>query len=256
MPQRLIRDGILTSDTFHKLTKPQKLFFFYLMLKADDYGLYDARPSVLRANLFPLELDTVSIRDVQGYHAACVELGLVKEYTVEGKPYGKIEKFGQQSKSKPKHPIPPGEYSGNYSPPPRKGQSVTKRNEPSRGVTMRHLVGVGVGVGVGDEVGGEVGGERLVSSLPYCSTPKPEEVRAVMDALAIVTLSGDVLSECVSRFLDAMEASGWADARGVPIRNWEAAARNWARRYAERELATPNRKQTRRNDCNDPHLYD
>ncbi len=248
MPQRLIRDGILTSDTFHRLTKPQKLFFFYLMLTADDYGLYDARPSILRAKLFPLELDTVSIRDVQGYHAACVESGLVKEYMVEGKPYGKIEKFGQQAKSKPKFPHPPDEPPDNYAPPPRKRQADTVRRDALRAVTKRHL-GVVEGEGV-DE------GERLVSTLPYCSTPVPGEVRAVMDALAIATLTGDAMSECVTRFLDAMEASGWADARGVPIRDWRAAARNWARRYAELEFSASKRKHSHRKDCNDSTLYD
>ena len=85
--------------------------------------------------------------------------------------------------------------------------------------------------------------------------PLPDEVLPVMAALNLAPLQGAAISECVTRFIDEMEASGWCDRRGVPLRDWQAAARNWARRYAERLTTKDPTKPTNRKDCNDPARY-
>ncbi len=144
MPTRIIRPEIITSDTVDKLTWQQEVFYRRLLSVADDYGLYDARVSVMRAALFPLRLDRVSDRDVQGCHDRLVELGMVKVYTVEGRIYGQIAKFGQQYKSEPKFPIPPWANPDEYHPPKAEKKAKTRRsassrNEPLRTVTIRHL---------------------------------------------------------------------------------------------------------------------
>ena len=85
--------------------------------------------------------------------------------------------------------------------------------------------------------------------------PLPDEVLPVMAALNLGNLRGEVLSECVTRFIDEMEASGWCDRRGLPLHDWKPAARNWARRYAERLTTKKPTKTTNRKDCNDPARY-
>ena len=89
----------------------------------------------------------------------------------------------------------------------------------------------------------------------YEHAPSHDEVIPVMASLAIAKLTGDTLAECATRFIDEMEASGWCDRRGVPLRDWQAAARNWARRYAERLTTKNPTKNTNRKDCNDTSRY-
>lgn len=86
--------------------------------------------------------------------------------------------------------------------------------------------------------------------------PLPDEVMPVMAALNLAPLQGAAISECVTRFIDEMEASGWCDRRGVPLHDWRPAARNWARRYAERLGKHVTKDSTmKRKDCNDPSRY-
>ncbi len=88
--------------------------------------------------------------------------------------------------------------------------------------------------------------------------PLPDEVMPVMAALNLAPLQGEAISECVTRFIDEMEASGWCDRRGVPLHDWRAAARNWARRYAERLSMTSrndSKNSRQRKDCNNADDY-
>ena len=97
----------------------------------------------------------------------------------------------------------------------------------------------------------------LSAGAPACEpAPLPDEVMPVMAALNLAPLQGEALSECVTRFIDEMEASGWCDRRGVPLHDWRPAARNWARRYAERLGKHVTKDSTmKRKDCNDPSRY-
>ena len=51
MPDRIVRQGILTSDRVNQLDWGAECFYRRLMSIVDDYGRYDARPAVLRAQL-------------------------------------------------------------------------------------------------------------------------------------------------------------------------------------------------------------
>ena len=60
MPTRLIREGILSSDRVNLLDWGAEVFYHRLLNRVDDHGLYDARPSILRASLYPLKVAKVS----------------------------------------------------------------------------------------------------------------------------------------------------------------------------------------------------
>ncbi|GAO43768.1 hypothetical protein FPE01S_02_08740 [Flavihumibacter petaseus NBRC 106054] len=76
---------------------------------ADDYGRYDARPSVLRVALYPLKIEKVSESDVVKWMTECVNAGLVRQYTVDEKNYLLIERFGQRMRTKKsRYPDPHG----------------------------------------------------------------------------------------------------------------------------------------------------
>ena len=112
MPDRVVRQDILTSDPVNKLSWAAEVFYRRLMSLADDFGRYEARPSLLRASLYPLKLDRVSEPDVIKWMGECSEAGLVRVYTVNKKEYLEILKFGQRLRAmKSRYPVPDGEHS-------------------------------------------------------------------------------------------------------------------------------------------------
>lgn len=128
--QRLIRSSILTSESVAKLTWGAEVFYRRLMHVADDYGRYDARLPVLRANLYPLQLANVSEANIDKWRSECSKAGLVSIYQVAGKEFLLIHKFGQRLQIKrSKFPAPPDglEENPNGGPPQT---TVTNRESP------------------------------------------------------------------------------------------------------------------------------
>lgn len=106
---RMIRKGFVDSDRVSGLDSWfTECFFHRLLLLADDYGFYDARPAYLRAQLFSTKLDKVREADVSRALLECERAGLIRFYEVEGKPYLEILRYGQRhDRTKPKWPTPP-----------------------------------------------------------------------------------------------------------------------------------------------------
>ena len=105
----MIRKGFVDSDRVSDLgTWFDECFYHRLLLVADDFGLFDARPSYLRAQLFCTKLDKVREADVSRALLECERAGLVRLYEVDGKRYLEIAQYGQRcDKTKPKWPTPP-----------------------------------------------------------------------------------------------------------------------------------------------------
>jgi len=59
MPNRIIKESICTSNNLDSLLPEEEVFFYRLLVNCDDYGLMDARLSILRAKLFPLKLNKI-----------------------------------------------------------------------------------------------------------------------------------------------------------------------------------------------------
>jgi uncharacterized phage protein (TIGR02220 family) len=107
MPTRLIREGIISSERVDRLEPAAEVFYRRLLNKVDDHGLYDGRPSILRANLYPLRVDRVREADISRSLAACQSAGLIVLYENGGKPYLMALDTGWDKRSKPKYPLPP-----------------------------------------------------------------------------------------------------------------------------------------------------
>ena len=115
---RMIRKGFNDSDRVSRLDSWfAECFYHRLLLVADDFGFYDARPAYLRAQLFCTKLDKVREADVSRALLECERAGLIRFYEVEGKPYLEILRYGQRcDRTKPKWPVPPDftEVSGKF----------------------------------------------------------------------------------------------------------------------------------------------
>jgi len=106
MPNRIIRDAILSSEKMALLGWPEEVFYRRLMSIVDDYGRAEANLQLLRSRCYPLQTDLVRVADISRWMAACQKAGLILHYELEGKQYLEIVKFQQQTRSPSKWPSP------------------------------------------------------------------------------------------------------------------------------------------------------
>lgn len=100
MPNRIIREGILTSERVNSLGAAAELFYRRLMSVVDDFGRFDARPAILRASCYPLKVDSIREADISRSLEECQSAGLLALYEVNGKPYVEVLDFRQQVRAK------------------------------------------------------------------------------------------------------------------------------------------------------------
>ncbi|MBQ7038234.1 MAG: hypothetical protein IJN61_03890 [Clostridia bacterium] len=86
MSNRILKESVCTSPTIESLSWFEEVCFYRLIVQCDDYGRMDARPSLLKARLFPLREDIES-GTVEKAVEALAEAGLLLLYEAEGQPY-------------------------------------------------------------------------------------------------------------------------------------------------------------------------
>lgn len=116
MPNRVLREGILSSDRVNLLDAPAEVFYRRLMSVVDDFGRFDARPVMLKVSCFPLRADTVREADISRWIAICEKAGLIALYVANGRPYVEMLDFRQSVRAKTsKYPgRPPGTPSASH----------------------------------------------------------------------------------------------------------------------------------------------
>ena len=100
MPNRILREGIVTSPRVIQLSWPAEVFYRRLMSVVDDFGRYHAHPMLLRAACYPLQLDKVSDSDLGKWLAETRKAALVRVYEVAGQQYLELLDFRQQQRAK------------------------------------------------------------------------------------------------------------------------------------------------------------
>lgn len=118
MPDRIVRAGILSSESVNTLSWGAEVFYRRLMSVADDFGRYDGREPILRASLYPLVLSRVRESDIVTWIGECRDAGLVRLYSCAHKPYLEIVKFDQRKRegAKSRWPEPPDCATAGASP--------------------------------------------------------------------------------------------------------------------------------------------
>lgn len=86
MPNRIIKESICISETVDKMSWFEECFWHRLIVNCDDYGCMDARPKILKAKLFPLK-DRLTIKDVEDALHKLADIGCVRLYECDSKPY-------------------------------------------------------------------------------------------------------------------------------------------------------------------------
>jgi hypothetical protein len=101
MPNRILREGILTSPRIAKLGWAEEVFYRRLMSVVDDFGRYFADVGLLRAACYPRQLNKVSDPDIGKWLTACETAALVRVYPAQdGERYLELLDFKQQVRAK------------------------------------------------------------------------------------------------------------------------------------------------------------
>lgn len=215
MPNRILREGILSSELVASLKWEEEVFYRRLFSIVDDYGRHEASPVLLRSRCYPLQTDFVRVADITRWMAACQKAGLILDYAANGRRYIQIVKFGQQTRTPSKCPPPPPDA-----------------NICAQLPANDSLVG-GVVVGVSEGAGADGGeppppararkktGPRLMATV----IPPP------MDALLAYGIRIMLPPEECQRFFDHFESNGWKVSGKTPMRNWQSAMNNWHKNY-------------------------
>src|SRR5690606_7168437 len=116
MPSRIIREQICTSDTLAKISAEAERLFWRIVVQADDFGLFDARPKIVLGKCMTSLIGAVTEDDVTQWLDELEEAGLIIRYQVAGRPFLKLATWDKhqrppKSTSKPRHPLPPSEPS-------------------------------------------------------------------------------------------------------------------------------------------------
>ena len=125
MPNRYIRESAIESDAVNSLNWQTEVFYRRLLNRVDDFGRYTAHPSLLRASIFPLQLNKVRDSDMSRLLAECEKAGLLFVYSTNGKPQLVLNKW-EKGRA----------INSQYDPPPievceRMKTFVYKRKHPS-----------------------------------------------------------------------------------------------------------------------------
>jgi hypothetical protein len=139
MPSRIIRESARFSPTLWALSAEAERMFWRLTIVADDWGRFDADPRVLLAQCFPLGVEDLTVRQVQGWFTEMVQVGLLQAYPVNGRTYGKFitwEKYQRTRAGRSKFPEPPSlaESSGNV-PESAENSGLGYRGESAAGIS-------------------------------------------------------------------------------------------------------------------------
>ena len=193
MPNRILRD-YTDSIQVNELSDGAETFFIRLMMKADDYGKFHGNPKLLKANLYPLK-DTISEKKIAEWIKECVKNGLIMSYSVNGRDYILIHRFGQRLRRMQSKYPDPNEVTENDS-----RLSALDRNPPPETETET-----------------ETETEKKVKGR---FTPPTEQ--EVYDYFMEIGVNGNE----TTKFWNYYESKGWMVGKNK-MKNWKAACKNW-----------------------------
>lgn len=228
MPNRILREGILTSPRMKKLGWPEEVFYRRLMSVVDDFGRYYADPGLLRAACYPRQLDKVSDPDIGKWLRACVDAALVRVYPAEdGERYLELLRFGQQVRAKK-----------SKFPDQRSGCDTNDEHMRSRCVADAHLDVSVSGDVFEDEDGGVSVVEPARKRARDDGPPKRKASRRCPESFEVTEeMRAWASSETPGVDLDFETKAMLDHEYDKPRSDWAAAWRNWMRIAYRRQPA-------------------
>ena len=84
MPTRYLKPGVRDSEAIDNLSPQAEILFYRLLVTVDDFGRFDARPAMIKAQCFPIK-DSISIAKCKDLLDELNNKGLIYIYEVGGK---------------------------------------------------------------------------------------------------------------------------------------------------------------------------
>lgn len=128
MPSRIIKESIRGSEDLASVSAEAERLFWRLIVTADDFGRFDARPKTIIGQCLTAFLGMVTAKQVETWLNELEAAGLVNLYTVEDRPYLVLTKWDkhQRRRAKDSKFPPPDDSCGHLlSSDSKRGQSRT-----------------------------------------------------------------------------------------------------------------------------------
>ena len=204
MPKRCLKEEITTSERLASLSFEAEVLWYRLLVCADDFGRFDARPIIVRSRAMPLR--DVCLTDVGQWLDELAEKGLVQIYTWDDKPYLKICRWTERQRANAsKFPDESGCYEKNDGQPSDKRPTTDGRTVPEeRGARS-------------EERGARKRGSRLSASWQ----PSADEVQWAKSERPDLDVSAEI-----ENFRDYWLAKSGKDAVKL---DWTRTWRSWIR---------------------------
>jgi len=93
MPNRIIKESCRTSPTLDLLTAEAERLFWRLIVTADDFGRFEARPEIVLAATFPLRIRSTPLADVINWLQELSDAKLLQLYALENRLYGEFRNW-------------------------------------------------------------------------------------------------------------------------------------------------------------------
>jgi uncharacterized phage protein (TIGR02220 family) len=109
MPNRILADSILSSETLNELCPEQECLWYRLLVSVDDYGCMDARPLIVLARCYPLRIESIQPSQIETWIHDLARVGLLTLYRVDGKDYLQVSKWEEHQRVRNKRhkcPLP------------------------------------------------------------------------------------------------------------------------------------------------------
>lgn len=111
MPNRFIKESLWSSETLCACSILAQAFFTRLFPFPDDHGCFDARPKILRARLYPLNLADVSDSDIESWLQELIAVDCIRTWVEAGVRYGYVPSWNKHQQIRSVHsrktPVPP-----------------------------------------------------------------------------------------------------------------------------------------------------
>ena len=99
MPTRYLKPGVRDSESIELLSSLAETLFYRLLVTVDDFGRFDARPAMIKAQCFPIK-ESVSIAKCKQLLDEIAQANLILVYEVDGKQILQMSKWDNVPRAK------------------------------------------------------------------------------------------------------------------------------------------------------------
>jgi hypothetical protein len=241
VPNRILKESICTSDSIASLSLEAEQLFYRMIVNCDDYGVLDARISILKSRCFPLISSDITDEQMKSRLKEIADQNIIIFYENSGRYYIKMvswENHQQIRAKRPKYPLITDNNSNLISSDIICNQMISNvtviQSNPIQSNPIR------------ESESNLYVGEKESPTPPDTSKQKKQFILPeVEEIFAYCSERNNKVDP--QRFFDFYQSKGWMVGKNK-MKDWKAAVRTWES-GKNQTLEKPNQ------DYSDPGLY-